>query len=152
VWTVIQVVRAGVWLCGVPFWLRWYPLPRLLARLTPAGVPSPTRSVHDLQRVVSLMVRVCQLRLFRLPWFPRACLRQSLALYYLLCRLGYAVTIHFGVRKEEDLLQGHSWVTVQGVPVVADAVCAGLHVVYAYPPVIPVPPPATQVGCKETQR
>ena len=136
VWTVVQVAWVGVWLCGVPFWLRWYPLPCLLARLTPAGIPAPTRSIHDLQRVVPLMVRVCQLRLFHLPLFPRACLRQSLALYYLLSRLGYAVTIHFGVRKEEDLLQGHSWVTVQGVPVVEDASCADFQVVYSYPPVL----------------
>jgi len=129
-------MRVSAWLCGLPIWLRRYTFPRLLTQLTHAGAPPPTGSAQDPQRLVQLMVRVCQLSLFRLPLFPRACLRQSLALYYLLSRLGYPVTIHFGVRKEENLLQGHSWVTVQGIPVAEDAACEVFHVVYSYPPVI----------------
>jgi len=82
------------------------------------------------------VVRVCHLRLFRVSLFPRACLRQSLALYYLLSRLGYAVTIHFGVRKEEDILQGHSWVTVQGTPLAEHTPVEIFHVVYSYPPAL----------------
>ena len=89
-----------------------------------------------MQRLVQLVVRVCHLRLFRAPLFPRACLRQSLALYYVLSRLGYAVTIHFGVHKAEGMLQGHSWVTVQGTPVAEPNPGAMFHVVYSYPPVI----------------
>jgi hypothetical protein len=85
---------------------------------------------------VQLVVRVCQLRVFRSRLFPRACLRQSLALYYVLSRVGYPVIIHFGVRKEEDTLQGHSWVTVQGTPVAEQTPADVFHVVYVYPPAI----------------
>jgi hypothetical protein len=53
-----------------------------------------------------------------LPRFPRACLRQSLALYSTLTRLGYPVTIRFGVHKAGEALHGQSRVTVQGTSVV----------------------------------
>jgi hypothetical protein len=46
--------------------------------------------------------------------FPRACLRQSLALYSTLTRLGYPVTIH----KAREALHGRSRVMVQGTSVV----------------------------------
>jgi hypothetical protein len=88
-----------------------------------------------MHRLVQRIVWLCRLPLFRAPLFPRACLRQSLALYYALSRRGYAVTIHFGVRKDEDVLQGHSWVTVQGRPVAEHTPVEAFHVVYAYPPV-----------------
>jgi hypothetical protein len=88
-----------------------------------------------MHRLVQRIVWLCRLPLFRAPLFPRPCLRQSLALYYALSRSGYAVTIHFGVRKEEDVLQGHSWVTVQGIPVAERTPVGAFHVVYMYPPV-----------------
>jgi Transglutaminase-like superfamily len=131
-----HTVRVSVWLCGLPFWLRRHTLPGLLARLTPAGGAQPPSSrAPDMHRLVQHIVWLCRLPLFRAPLFPRACLRQSLALYYALSRRGYAVTIHFGVRKDEDVLQGHSWVTVQGIPVAEHTPVEAFHVVYAYPPV-----------------
>jgi hypothetical protein len=59
-------------------------------------------------------------------------LRQALALYHVLTRLGYPVVIHFGVQKDGELLRGHSWITLRGTPV-AEAIPAGVfHSVYAY--------------------
>ena len=79
-----------------------------------------------------LVVRLGHLRLFRPPLFPRACLRQALALYHTLTRLGYPVEIHFGVRKAGKDLQGHSWVTVQGMPVAEQTRTAMFTTVYAF--------------------
>ena len=70
---------------GSPLWLRRHTLPGLLARLTPAGGAPPSSSrASDMHRLVQHIVWLCRLPLFRAPLFPRACLRQSLALYYAL--------------------------------------------------------------------
>jgi hypothetical protein len=130
-----HTVQVSVWLCGLPLWLRRHTLPGLLARLTPAGgAPLSSSRAPDMHRLVQHIVWLCRLPLFRASLFPRACLRQSLALYYALSRRGYAVTIHFGVRKEEGVLQGHSWVTVQGIPVAEPTPVEVFRVVYTYPP------------------
>jgi hypothetical protein len=110
------------------------PLPAFLAHLTPTGGRQSHCSPRDLEGVVRLVVRMCRLRLCRLPLFPSVCLRQALALYYTLTRLGYAVIIHFGVRKMGEVLYGHSWITVRGHPVAEPAPEEIFQLVYTYPP------------------
>ncbi len=46
--------------------------------------------------------------------FSEECLRQSLALFAFLSRMGHPVEIHFGIRKEGEDLGGHSWVALDG--------------------------------------
>jgi hypothetical protein len=78
-WLMVQV---GFWLCGLPLRLWVCPLPTLLRRLTSARRTRPRGvAVDDAVRTV---VRVYQAGLFRLPIYPRACLRQALALYYVM--------------------------------------------------------------------
>jgi hypothetical protein len=110
-------VRLGLWLAVLPMRLHWYSLPQLLQRLTPrhAGAQRPSPQERDL--VVRLVVRLCRWRCFRGRLFPRLCVRQSLALYYVLARLGEPVVLHIGVSKKGETLRGHSWVTVGGAPV-----------------------------------
>jgi hypothetical protein len=86
----------------------------------------------EMDGVVRVVVWVSHRWLFRLLGFPRACLRQSLALYYVLTRLGYPVTIHFGVQKVGAVLHGHSWVTVQGTPVAESTPLGDFQQVYTY--------------------
>src|SRR5688572_9567512 len=86
-----HTLRVSVWFCGLPFWLRRHTLPGLLARLTPTEARPSSSSAPDMHRLVQRIVWLCRLPLFRAPLFPRACLRQSLALYYALSRRGYAV-------------------------------------------------------------
>lgn len=126
-------VRVGVWLLGLPIRLHRQSLPRLLDRLTVVKGPPSFGSPQEMDRMVRLVVWVCHLRCFRPPLFPRACLRQALALYYTLCRLGYPVGIHFGVHKAEEALHGHSWVTVQGQIVAESLPVEVFHEVYAHP-------------------
>jgi hypothetical protein len=105
--------RVGAWLSFLPMLLRTETLPHLLERLAAAQ----RRSRHgprDLDETIQVVVRVCQMSIFRLPIFPRPCLRRSLALYYFLGRLGYPIEIHIGVRKDGRDLHGHSWVTLDG--------------------------------------
>jgi hypothetical protein len=126
-------LRLGLWLCVLPLRLRVYTVPALLHRLTQVQRHPTSRSLLELDRAVGIAVRVCQLRLFHLSLFPRACLRQALALYYVLTRLGYPAEIHFGARKEGRRLHGHSWVTLQGKPVAERTRTGIFTTVYSYP-------------------
>jgi Transglutaminase-like superfamily len=107
----------GLWLCGLPIRWRVHSLPRLPQRLTPAQERPPRRNPVELYRAVWVVRRICRLRLFRGPLFAQASLRQALALYHILTRLGYPIAIHFGVYRAGEALRGHSWVTVDGRPV-----------------------------------
>jgi hypothetical protein len=82
------------------------------------------------------VARLCRRRFFRRPPFPRACLRQALALYYVLTRLGYAVEIHFGIQKAVEVLHGHSWVTVQGEQMAEHAPLDVFSIIYSYASVV----------------
>jgi hypothetical protein len=128
-----RAVRLGLWLCWLPILLRVYTLPGLLQRLTPLRGRQQSRSPPEMDQAVRMVVRLCQLRLFRRPMFPRPCLRQALALYYVLIRMGYPVKIHFGVYKEGEDLHGHSWVTVQGMPVAERTLGEACKVIYSFP-------------------
>jgi transglutaminase superfamily protein len=129
-----QAVRVGLWLLVLPIRLHLQPLPRLLDRLAVVPGQPSSGSLQEMDRMVRLVVRVCHLRCFRPPLFPRACLRQALALYYMLRRLGYPAAIHFGIHKAEEALHGHSWVTVQGQIVAESMPVEAFHEVYSYPP------------------
>ena len=123
-------LRAGMCLCWLPIFLRVHTLPALLQRFTP--VQGQQRNPTEVKRAVRLVVRLCQLRLFRWPMFPRMCLRQALALYRVLTWMGYPVEIHFGIHKEGEDLRGHSWVTVQGQPVAERAQTEVFRTIYSY--------------------
>ena len=126
-------VRVGVWLCGLPRRLRRQSLSGFLQQLTAARGRTPRRGALALDDAVVVVRRVCRVWLFRGPRFPQRCLRQALALYYTLSRLGYPVTIHVGVDKVGGALQGHSWVTIRGTPVGERDPTQRFTVIYAYP-------------------
>ncbi|MBI3606555.1 MAG: lasso peptide biosynthesis B2 protein [Nitrospirae bacterium] len=124
------MVRLGVWLCWLSILLRIHTLPALLKQITPLqGEP---RSPLETERAVQLVVRLCRLPFFRRPVFPRLCLRQSLALYRTLTRMGYPVEIHFGIQKDGEDLRGHSWVTVHGQSVAENAQREVFTAIYSY--------------------
>jgi Transglutaminase-like superfamily len=128
-------LRLAAWLCLLPIIMRLHPLPEILQRFTSVRRQPNERSPLEMDRAVQIVVRICRLGLFHLPLFPRACLRQSLALYFVLTRMGYPVEIHFGIRKDGEDLGGHSWVTLDGKPV-ADRTHTGVFAaVYSYPPI-----------------
>lgn len=120
--------------CWFPILLQFRTLPELLEQLTQRKGQKGRRTCPTLDRAVEIIVRVSHLRPFRIPLFPRTCLRQSLALYDMLTYLGYAVTIHFGILKRGEQLRGHSWVTLEGKPVAENGDPVACHrVVYSYP-------------------
>jgi hypothetical protein len=128
-------LRVGVWLCGLPIRWRLHSLPGLLQHLTPAPGRALRPGLLELDHAVRIVRRICRLRLFHGPLFPQACLRQSLALYYILTRLRYPFEIHFGVYKAGEALRGHSWVTVDGRAVAERIPPQALQAIYSFPEV-----------------
>jgi hypothetical protein len=126
----ICAARVGVWLCRIAVSVRSDSLPALCRRASACRPISAGRL--DLARVVAIVARVCQLPLFSVSCFPRPCLRQSLALYRELTRMGYPAAIHFGVRRDGSDLAGHCWVTVNGVPVAEPQSISSLSVTYSH--------------------
>src|SRR5262249_22469373 len=102
-----------LWLLCLPIMLRLQTIPTLLERLTGSEKQKKKASM-EVKEAVRVVTRVSNLRPFRSRFFPKRCLRQSLALYRTLCRMGYPVEIHFGAFKEGEDLCGHSWVTTHG--------------------------------------
>jgi hypothetical protein len=112
----VLATNAGAWLCVLPLLLRQHSLPALLAKIDNPKRRPKRKGKPDLNATVLTLSRVCRVRFFRPPLFPRACLRQSLVLYRFLSGMGYTVEIHFGIRKDGSALEGHSWVTLNGAP------------------------------------
>jgi hypothetical protein len=129
VWFALHV---GIWLFLLPIFLRFRPLPELLKHFTQVRSQPKSRGPLEMDRAVRIVTRVCQMRVFRLPIFLRPCLRQALALYRTLTRMGYPVEIHFGIHKQGEDLQGHAWVTIQGKPVADTARSESFKPVYSY--------------------
>jgi len=120
-----------LWLLWLPFMLRICTVPVLLKRLD-RREQRKDKALINLDEAVGIITGVCNLKPFRSRIFPKLCLRQSLALYRTLTRMGYPVVIHFGVLKDEKGLQGHSWVTVQGKPVADTARSELFKTVYSH--------------------
>jgi hypothetical protein len=66
-------VRGGVWLCTLPIRWRLQSLPNLLHHLTPVRRPVSRHGSLELEQAVRIVRRMCQLRCFRGPLFPRNC-------------------------------------------------------------------------------
>jgi hypothetical protein len=125
-------VKCALLLCILPLLVRLFSLPDLLKHITASRNSRSATSV-DIDLAVRVVTRLCQLRFFRQPFFPRDCLRQSLVLYRVLSRMGHPVMIHFGVKKQVSAFDGHSWVTLHGKPLGEHIPVGTFRTVYSYP-------------------
>ena len=96
--------------------LRWlHPrtdLPRLVAAATPQATPLAQRASR-----ATAAAWLGRALVRRLPWlFPQTCLYWSLAGYYFLRQAGQPAVIHFGLRKQDEDLTSHAWLTLGGQP------------------------------------
>jgi len=107
-----------------------YSLPALLQRISKIKT---RRNGLDLQRSIHIADRVCELRVFRLWFFPHHCLKRSLVLYRELTRMCCPAMIHFGVQRQGRGISGHSWVTLHGVPVGEHIAITSFSNLYSYP-------------------
>lgn len=74
------------------------------------------RSTQLPPQVTARLVRIAAQR----GWYRFKCLDQSLVLRWLLRRQGIDARIVFGARKEDEQMQAHAWVEVDGVAIGED--------------------------------
>jgi hypothetical protein len=133
-WSELRlIITSGLWLCMLPILLRRHALPELLRRTTERNYGRRPTTIN-LDASMGALIRLCQCPFFRLPLFPKHCMRQSLVLYRAMIRMGYPVAIHFGVHKNETSFRGHSWITVNGRLLGEPGPVSHFTTVYSYPP------------------
>lgn len=95
--------------------------------------PSPGGDSLDRLRRYSNFIATAILR------SRRPCLLRCLVLYRYCWGQGVPVSIHFGIRRGMDGLQGHSWVCLRGTPLFEEEeVLQGYAHVYTYPEALPM--------------
>ena len=125
-------MTVGTWLLFLPWQLRAHSLSALLARCTADRGRTP--ATLEPRQVVRVVSRLCRLRLFRLPVFPRHCLLQSLALYRTCRRFGFPAALHIGVLENEGELHAHSWITLAGRAVAETCDPGAFRTIYTHGP------------------
>lgn len=97
---------------ATPLLLKFYSLERVLDMITPrAKGRSDNMSRTSPESIVTLgILLLARNRLF----LKNSCLKRSLLLYHFLRKHGAEVSIHFGVKKIDGYLAGHSWLTQNG--------------------------------------
>ena len=96
--------------------LRVAPIGRLQTGITssdPRRVTSDSTTVWDAINRTHQMVTTAA----RHHLYPMLCLRQALALQWLLERRGIATTLRIGVSKGVEDLQAHAWLEFSGRPI-----------------------------------
>jgi hypothetical protein len=89
-------------------------MPALLGFLDRSSQEKRPFSEEDLEwaRLASKYANFFLLRCLKVK---NPCLLRSLILFRLFRRVGFDVQIHFGVKKNDSLLEGHSWLLLNGV-------------------------------------
>jgi len=87
-------------------------LQELVALGRKVGQPQATATSATIKRLRRLVDIAGRYHLY-----PMSCLRQSLALQWLLSRCGIIAELRFGVRKEADGLDAHAWLEYAGQPI-----------------------------------
>lgn len=96
----------------MPILMKCFSLEHILSMLTPCEKEQTENAPRaSIKRLVSLsLLLLNRNRLF----LRNSCLKRSLLLYYFLGKHGVNVQIHFGIKKLDDRLAGHSWLTQDG--------------------------------------
>ena len=108
---VFLVARAATLLFAIPPLLKLMDIERIVQKLTPVPPPPANEALPE-ERITHLCHRTISF-LRRVSYRPN-CLRRSLLLYHCLRVHGIPVIIHFGVKRREEMLEGHCWLTLSG--------------------------------------
>ena len=92
-----------------------------IQHLVPVDEPVPDRRLEEIRTYTHLFSAIAR----RCP-LPLTCLGRSVALWWLLRLQGIDTTVHIGLRKENNGIDGHAWVQY-GDLVINDAEDVGEH-------------------------
>lgn len=87
-------------------------LDTIRSRRTDARVKPSSLELEELDKIR----RAADYLLTRVLRTEKPCLRRTLVLYEWCCRQGIDSTVMVGVCKSNNLLQGHSWIVIAGLP------------------------------------
>jgi hypothetical protein len=110
-------IRVGLLIPVIEFWMRKSSFQRCqkgLLRLA-RWLPPYTRRVTSLAEAEKI-ARLVALGNERYSVYPADCLTMSLALQYVITRLGGQAELCLGVRTITGQFEAHAWVEVEGVP------------------------------------
>jgi hypothetical protein len=109
IWLLVRVIGL---LTALRLLLPCVKMKTLLRWLSPSQIPLIAES-HTLDKTV----RYTDALLWPIP-FPLQgkCLHRALTLYFFATRCGFPVHFHCGVRRVGKMLQGHSWLSLNGRP------------------------------------
>ena len=110
---VFELVSMAAWATLLPILKRLLPLPKL-ARLVWTPPRTHRRDLENERRVAALARRLYRSRLVTRD---DNCLERSLLTYRFLSRLNADPRLVAGVRRGEEGVLGHVWVTLDGEPV-----------------------------------
>lgn len=96
----------------MPLLMKLYSLERVLGIITPRAKGRRNHASHARTEIL-VQLGVLLLKRNRL-FLKNSCLKRSMLLYYFLRKHGVEVCIHFGVKKLDGYLAGHSWLTQNG--------------------------------------
>ena len=127
---IFLLLRIILIMFAIQVMLKLLSLPKLMGILTPKRKKKGT-SQEDINRIIEIINNVLNQRFFI---FHPTCLKRSLVLYHFLNRYGMKVIMNFGVKKNNDKLDGHGWLTLDGKPFLEDYDPHDTFaVIYSYP-------------------
>lgn len=108
----LLLLRMALWAGVLPLLKFGLPLPRLVRLLSPRRSRGPRDPARE-KEVVALARA-----LYRRDRRNRdKCLERSLVTYRYLVSAGASPWLHVGMRREDEAMTGHVWVTLDGEPV-----------------------------------
>lgn len=106
------LMSSAGFLIALPVLQRVLPLPALVTLLGAKIMPTLLAPLEP-ERLLFLIRGLLHQRIGMIR--PN-CMKQSLVLFHFLRQWGAPVTIHFGVAKRDETLEGHCWVELAGQP------------------------------------
>ncbi len=98
--------------------LRFTSIQNILNRFTRAGnnLENQYGSMTDSEIMLDKVWRGCNFFLGKVFHTRKPCLRRTLVMYHWCCRYGIKVNVVIGVCKEGNVINGHSWLLINGIP------------------------------------
>ena len=114
---VLLFFQIFLFLTVLPLLLKLLTLKKLMEVLSSESNKNNNSTTTEADKILQLTNLILNRNIFV---YRNICLKRSLTLYYFLSRMGQRVNIYYGVKKDTELkgehsvLDGHSWIMLNG--------------------------------------
>jgi len=135
---VLLFFQIFLFLTVLPLLLKLLTLKKLMEVLSSESNKNNNNTTTEADKILQLTNLILNRNIFV---YRNICLKRSLTLYYFLSRMGQKVNIYYGVKKdaelnnEDEVLDGHSWIELNG-GIFNDGdkdAPKSYHITYSYP-------------------